>query len=151
MRKLLPCRCAFKLSSLCTYAYVCGRTWLNASSAGTRAIACLSLDKSKTCNLIGLREFKTAESAHTRNRAIVTRPFSLAELECMHGVGGGVGSGTRLLYLEHCAWHRHFWGSAMRMRYIYMRQSTIKILKCGAYNYSRPRGVIGSNCSCGFF
>ena len=43
------------------------------------AIACLSHDKSKTCNLIGLREFKTADSAHTRNRAIVTRPFSLAE------------------------------------------------------------------------
>ena len=37
------------------------------------AIACLSHDKSKTCNLIGLREFKTADSAHTRNRAIVTR------------------------------------------------------------------------------
>ena len=51
------------------------------------AIACLSHDKSKTCNLIGLREFKTADSAHTRNRAIVTRPFSLAE---------GWGLGTRL-------------------------------------------------------
>ena len=30
-----------------------------ASSAGARAIACLSHDKSKICNLIGLREFKT--------------------------------------------------------------------------------------------
>ena len=30
-------------------------------------------------NQFGLREFKTAESAHTRNRAVVTRPFSLTE------------------------------------------------------------------------
>ena len=57
------------------------------------AITWLSHDKSKTCNLIGLREFKTADSAHTRNRAKVTRPFSLAE---------GWGLGTRLdIYVIH--------------------------------------------------
>ena len=38
--------------------------------------AWLSHDIFKTCVLIGLREIKTAEAAHTRNLAIVTRPFS---------------------------------------------------------------------------
>ena len=76
------------------------------------AITWLSHDKSKTCNLIGLREFKTVDSAHTRNRAIVTRPFSLAE---------GWGLGTRLIvYLlerQHHYAHAHN-GTFIRLEHV---------------------------------
>ena len=51
----------------------------------------MSHDIFKPSNLIGCLENKTADSAQTRKRAIVTRPFPSP---------GGRGLGTRLLYSE---------------------------------------------------
>ena len=48
--------------------------------------------KSKSRNLIGLRENRTAELAQPRKRSNITRPFSLRE--------GGVCMGTRLYRLK---------------------------------------------------
>ena len=51
----------------------------------------MSHDMFKPSNLIGCLENKTADSAQTRKRAIVTRPFPST---------GGQGLGTRLTKLQ---------------------------------------------------